>query len=265
MNDLYMKEGKQMVFLVGVPRSGTTWLQRMLSNHHKIATAQESHLFNQFISVMVEQWNNALHFKDGRGGVGIPAYFTQQQFWSSLSTYSYNVFSACEEFSNHDIFLEKTPDHLIHVSTINKVIPSAKFIYVTREPYGVIESLLAAGKQWGKAWAPKTTQQAIRLYKNYTKEGERQLSQICSDKKLIVSYEDMVKAPEVILKQTLSFLDLPHNATSIAALVEGKSELKRYGEFAIKNGSQVIEPKGFRRSKKEPLTFFQKLQINLAC
>ena len=33
----------RLVFLVGLPRSGTTWLQKLLGNHPQIGTAQESH------------------------------------------------------------------------------------------------------------------------------------------------------------------------------------------------------------------------------
>jgi hypothetical protein len=37
------------VFLVGCPRSGTTWVQRLLACHPGIATGQESNLFEMYI------------------------------------------------------------------------------------------------------------------------------------------------------------------------------------------------------------------------
>lgn len=37
--------GENIVFIVGSPRSGTTWLQRLLATHPQIKTGQESRIF----------------------------------------------------------------------------------------------------------------------------------------------------------------------------------------------------------------------------
>src|SRR5580693_4573293 len=50
--------GKKLAFIVGSPRSGTTWLQLLLSRSPAIATALETNLFTQFMRPMVEQWNH---------------------------------------------------------------------------------------------------------------------------------------------------------------------------------------------------------------
>ena len=48
---------KQIVFLVGGPRSGTTWLQLLLSRSPRIATANETHLFTGYTRSLFSAWN----------------------------------------------------------------------------------------------------------------------------------------------------------------------------------------------------------------
>src|SRR5215469_4920410 len=38
------------VLIVGCPRSGTSWLQRLLSQHPQVATTQETHLFSEYLA-----------------------------------------------------------------------------------------------------------------------------------------------------------------------------------------------------------------------
>ena len=71
---------KQLVFLVGCQRSGTTWLQKVLGGHPQIGTAQESHVFDQFIGPAMRFWDRVVGTDVGRGGVGLPAYLTRGEF-----------------------------------------------------------------------------------------------------------------------------------------------------------------------------------------
>src|SRR3954468_24306620 len=41
------------IFIVGVPRSGTTWLHQMLSVHPDVVTAGEAHVFCEGISTLL--------------------------------------------------------------------------------------------------------------------------------------------------------------------------------------------------------------------
>jgi hypothetical protein len=43
-------QGHNLVFLIGCPRSGTTWLQRLLASHPQVRTVQETFLFPRYIS-----------------------------------------------------------------------------------------------------------------------------------------------------------------------------------------------------------------------
>lgn len=65
--------GHNVVFLVGSPRSGTTWVQRLLASHPQIQTGQESHLFAAYIGPQLRAWragSDPLKWS-GRGAVGL--------------------------------------------------------------------------------------------------------------------------------------------------------------------------------------------------
>ena len=40
---------EDLLFIVGSPRSGTTWLQLLLAGHPEVATRGETHLFEHFV------------------------------------------------------------------------------------------------------------------------------------------------------------------------------------------------------------------------
>ncbi len=263
MYDIFSENNKQLVFLVGVPRSGTTWLQKLLHNHPSIGSAQESHLFNTLISPMITAWENALNFNDGRGGVGIPAYMTEQEFNQKTAEYIYNILNQSDDFRNNQLFIEKTPDHLIHIDNIKRLIPSAKFIFVQRNPLDVIESLLAASQTWGKDWAPNNVFKAIRLYRNYQRVGLKQLKALDPNSLFTTSYESMKNNIDSVLNDAFEFIGLDCNKELISELKSKETTLKKHGEFAKRSGGKVIEPAGFHRKKKAKLSFIQKLLINM--
>ncbi len=263
--DPFLLSGKQLIFLVGIPRSGTTWLQSMLAAHTAVGSAQESHLFNHYIGPLLQRWQENLQFDDGREGIGLPAYLTQQQFEHGLSQLVYHTLSQTDEFNNNTIFIEKTPDHLVHVDQIARLIPSSRFIYLQRNKYDVIESLLAAGNSWGQAWAPSNVVSAIRLVNSYQRRGLSALRHCPNGRVLRMSYERLRSNPRQELTRALQFIGAETNPEQVEALIHSHTPLKRYGEFAKRNGGLVKEPPEFRRKQKRKLSWLQRLLISLTC
>src|SRR5258708_16130926 len=64
--------GSDMVFVVGCPRSGTTWVQRLLATHPRIRTGQESDVFDQYIGPQLRAWEQELKPQaSGRGRLAL--------------------------------------------------------------------------------------------------------------------------------------------------------------------------------------------------
>ncbi len=257
------KDKPQLLFLVGPPRSGTTWLQSLLGNHPDIGTAQESHLFNHFLGPMVESWDHMLSFQDGRGGIGLPAYQTEVEFLTMLEGVVHSVLSRADEYHRYPIFLEKTPDHIRNMDHISRILPDAKIIYMIRSPADVIESMLSASASWGSNWAPGNIIKAIRQYSYFVSKGTRDYALANPETILLIRYEDLKKETETVLRQVLDFVGLDSSDAVRHTMLNTEFELKKYGEFAIKNGHKVVEPEGFARAKKGRLGLLQKLLVKL--
>jgi len=259
-----MNTENKLVFLLGPPRSGTTWLQGLLANHPDIGTAQESHLFNHFLQPMINTWNDLLQFDDGRGGIGLPAYLTEEEFMNTLRDTAQRIYSSVPEYHNHKIFLDKTPDHIRCIEDIRKVFPDAPIIVLLRNPADVIESLLSASKSWGKNWAPKSVVSAVRKYKYFfSTPGTGKL--ILEDPSLcVIRYENLKAEPENTLRTVFTYLNFAVDDQSLDRIINKTHSLRKYGEFALRSGRNVEEPTQFARVKKDKLTWLQRKVIAIS-
>src|SRR5579872_7450610 len=80
--------GANLLFVVGCPRSGTTWVQRLLATHPCIRTGQESDLFDLYVGPQLRTWQQELTAdSSGRGAVGLGCYFTDDEFRRTLKSY----------------------------------------------------------------------------------------------------------------------------------------------------------------------------------
>jgi hypothetical protein len=251
-----------MVFLVGLPRSGTTWLQKLLGNHPDIGTAQESHLFNHFLGSQINAWDHMIAFEDGRGGIGVPAYQKENEFLDMLHRQVREVLSKCDEYEKGSVFVEKTPDHIRHILDIQRVLPEARIVLMMREPADIIESMLSAGSGWGRHWAPGSIVSAIRLCYYFSRKAHADYKLADQSKIHVIRYEDLRQDSSSVLRSLLTFMKVDSSDASIEKMQSSKFELHRYGEFARIAGSTLVEePEGFARKKKGKLNFFQRLII----
>ena len=73
-------KGENIVFIVGAPRNGITWLQKLLSTHPQIKTGQESGLFDTNVGPQLKAWKRDMYPGSSGRPVGFPCYFTEKQF-----------------------------------------------------------------------------------------------------------------------------------------------------------------------------------------
>lgn len=141
----------KVVFLVGMPRSGTTWLQLLLSQSEQVATTNETHLFNQFTRSLFASW---VQLAKSSRETGLNHLMSEENFIVRVKAFTDGVLGLIgEKKPQASIILEKTPGHTWVWRDILKVYPDAFFIHLIRDPRAVVASLRAAGRDWGKTWA----------------------------------------------------------------------------------------------------------------
>jgi hypothetical protein len=145
-------QGKRLVFIVGAPRSGTTWLQLMLGASSKVATVNETHLFSSYLTSLLRSWESFKLIKVRANG--LHHFMTEQEFHGLIRTFAAHVMERILATKpDATVILEKTPNHMRYWREILATFPDACFLHLMRDPRAVVASLRAAQSGWASPWA----------------------------------------------------------------------------------------------------------------
>lgn len=145
----------QVVFLVGSPRSGTTWLQHLLGAHPRIATPQETNLVSRYVAPWLAAWDRQRPGPWNRHQ-GLGAILTHEEFLALVRSFVLEVYGAVlRRKPGATVVLDKNPDHALVLAEALAVLPEARVVHLLRDGRDVACSLAdAARREWGRAWAP---------------------------------------------------------------------------------------------------------------
>jgi hypothetical protein len=254
--------GERLVFVLGCPRSGTTWVQRLLSCHPRVRTGQESNLFIDSIGLQLRRWRRGLSLRE-RSGVGLACYFTEPEMLELLREFMLKLLQRMlAPLEDGEIFVEKTPDHALYLAEIIEMLPAGRIIHVIRDPRDVVASLIAASRGWASEslWAPRSARQGAKLWMKSVKTVQKTIENTQTKQVLEVRYEDLYDSPIPSLKRIAEFVGLEWTEEQMLAVVEanrfapgGKADqpsIPLSGQAALTFGPRVIDPEGFLRKGK---------------
>lgn len=270
-------QGDTMIFLVGCPRSGTTWLQRLLSCHPQVKTGQESHLFQSCLAPALRQWQEFEDLRMGRNA-GMGCYFTEQEFLSRLRAFMLSLIEPMVgPLQPGELFLEKSPSHALYLPEINKLLPRSRFIHLIRDPRDVAASLMSAAQSWGARWAPRKARKAGRLWTQYVTSACEAARTLPAEQYCELRYEELLRDTGGQLRRCSEFLGLKWDEADMRRAIEanqadqarasgGGTSIPLYGESAKKSGAVVKEPEGFVRKAQsggwvKELSLYERYQI----
>ncbi|MDX1406104.1 MAG: sulfotransferase [Woeseiaceae bacterium] len=197
--------GENLVFIFGPPRSGTTWVLRLLSEHPRVIAATETNLG---IDTKERATLETNIFNEDRP-------FTDAQIRRRFH---------CLSLQNSErVIVEKTPIHLLFADRIREVFPEAAFVLVDRDPRDIVHSLVCVGRDPNSWWkgAPDNVRDAIKLWRLYAKEAQRVRQQ---HSPFTVTYEELSRNPSEPLYKLLDALGLETEAVDqiVHAAADGK-------------------------------------------
>lgn len=200
------------IFVVGMPRSGTTLVSAMLSAHPKIAISPETHFLRRWLRDYAHldvrrpeafhhfwyDFSQSKHFSDlqldrdvtRQRILALPVHDFRHIFMTLLQSYAGSL--------GKTRWGEKTPMHELYIDQLLHWFPQAKIIYVLRDPRAVIASLLKV------PWATRTVEDyALRWRASVQNIGYRS-----TDARVyVVNYEKLVQAPQLELLQLCGFVE----------------------------------------------------------
>ncbi len=217
--------GKIPVFVLGLQRSGTTWLANMLFNHPDVAAVSAaehhgihesiffSHFANFFGSLDIKA-NRVQFLKNLQSSdYGILSQLPMEWFDSQSSVQSYSVFfrSLMDEVAERNsatYWLEKSPNHTLIADKIRTEFPDAWFIGVVRQDETLIASRLngygRTPPQGVKRWLDIVRACAVNsMNHRFLLQLEKR-----DDKTLIVHYEHLQICRQDTIRKILNFIGL---------------------------------------------------------
>jgi hypothetical protein len=227
-------------FIAGMARSGTTWLGRTLAAHPDVAVFGESSFFGRLYvppradgrygaeelervrAIQREQeWSATTGDASGclmrtraadyaalvdASFRGMQAPVTPAEAFRSLA-------SAIAESEGKPRALEKTPHHVHWLERIAASVPDARFVLLTRDPYGFMLSLEHLGdriddrrrRTLDRAWRHPLL--AALAWRGYMLSVERAVERY-GDRILVVDSRELRRRPNELLVSVQSFLGL---------------------------------------------------------
>jgi len=212
------------VFVVGHPRSGTTFLQLLISAHSNFSSGPETHLFQYILNPPVSDWKcSKLNLNDldiiFKRFAGKPSILFNDEFKKYLKEKALNG-ETSPAFFLHNImsyfakingdteakrWVEKTPKHLLYVPEILSMFPKAKVIILIRDPRGVVSSPKKFNSYKDKLLRQEFIIRKIARWNRFVELGTK--FQNCHNNIKSIYYEDIIKNPDETLKEIMNFID----------------------------------------------------------
>ena len=239
MTDLL--EGKRLVFLIGAPRSGTTWLQLMLASIPEVASANETHLFTNYMQSLFRGWDR---LRDSPRDVGLHHLLTEGQYLSSVRDFAAQPLAAIAATKPRArVILEKTPGHAFVWRDIAQIFPDALFLHLVRDPRAVIASLIAAKQEWESGdWIPNRIGSACEFWRQHVTSAAAARE---TGRYHEVRYEDL-REPAT-LRRIFSFLGIERSDAECSAIIASYTIDKLRKSEATAPWSLAREPRTFFR------------------
>jgi Flp pilus assembly protein TadD len=217
-------EGARPVFIIGLPRSGTTLLERVLGNHPDIGDAGE-------LTDLLRQLRYCADLDGDRiVDLALARKAETDVDWAELGRryLSHTQWRA----RGRDVYTDKLPPNFMQVAYIARALPQARILHMVRGPldtcFSNIKTLFAG------AYPPSHDQvQMAEHYRRYRTLMARWHAAF-PGRILDVRYDELVREPERVSAEVLDFIGLRP--------AEGMSRIEsRAGTVATPSSTQVRE------------------------
>jgi predicted Zn-dependent protease len=187
------------IFILGLPRSGSTLIEQILASHSQVEGTQE---LSDVQGIVLEMKEHQSDLDDPRYP-SVLAKLAPEQFRRMGERYMTDTraYRGDEPF-----FIDKMPNNFRHIGLIHLMMPNAKIIDVRREPmaccFSNLKQLFARGQEF-----TYSIEDIARYYRTYL-DLMRHWDAVLPGRVLRVCYEDVVEDLDGNVRRILDFCDL---------------------------------------------------------
>jgi hypothetical protein len=203
------------VFIVGCPRSGSTWTTFLLAQHPEVATFQHAKLFDYLVHM--QRWHhNKADFSfivqpDGSSSddanLKLGEVLPEDALLSLLRHVAEGILSAVGSIrEDASVVVDKTPENGHLADFILKLLPEAYFLHIERDPRSVFCSHRSASRSWARWEFPTQPVDGARFWQRDVEAAAAIAKK--TERYLAVRYEDLKDKGASELSRILQWLDL---------------------------------------------------------
>ncbi|WP_342555134.1 sulfotransferase [Paenibacillus sp. FSL R7-0652] len=216
-------QGNGLVFLLCIPRSGSSLSTVMLQNHSRIFATQEM----WFLMNLVD-----LSKADSRvyGGSSIIRQFYQAMvsedvFEKACRSFALEIYNGFLEGSGADFIVDKSPRYYYMLEWLDRLFPQSRRIHLQRNPLSTAASFKKVNRHTGEGFdllqslnSPKLDMKAVDLTLGLTRLNDYFAESHSFAYEL--KYEHLVMRPREELEKLCAFLDISY-----------EQGMEQYGQF----------------------------------
>ena len=217
------------IFIVGMHRSGTTLLERMLSGHSQVGDAGETSAFHAQLELAVDH------------GVptGLDAELAGRVLGADFDAIARGYASSARWLSRgHPFFTEKLPQNFLNLGFIAKAMPQARFLHLVRDPMDTCFSNLRTLFS-GAALYSYDQHELAGFFLQYQRMMAHWRS-VLPGRVLDISYRELVENPEIMAERVASHCGLDFEA--------GMVDIGR-STGSMTTPSATVARQGFRKDR----------------
>jgi sulfotransferase family protein len=213
----------QPIFLLSLPRSGSTLVQRVLASHEEVATTPEPWVLLPQVYAMRERGAYAEYVQVSAARAirefaqGLPG--GAADYDDELRAFVLRLYARAAP-SAPTYFLDKTPRYHLIVEELFRLFPDARFIFLWRNPLAVAASIV---ETWaGGRWA--VDRWRVDLFdgiENITTGFETHV-----DRAIAVRFEDLVSDPSTSWSPIFDHLGLAFDPALLSAFAKTRLEAR---------------------------------------
>ncbi|XP_025836284.1 protein-tyrosine sulfotransferase [Agrilus planipennis] len=194
-----------LIFIGGVPRSGTTLMRAMLDAHPQVRCGQETRVIPRLLQLRhhwIKSEKESLRLEQ--------AGITKPVLNSAIAAFVLEIIAKHGEPAPR--LCNKDPFTLKMGTYVMELFPNAKFLFMVRDGRATVHSIISR-KVTISGFDMTSYRQSMIKWNQAVEAMNNQCNELGKDRCLKVPYEQLVLHPREWMQKVLKFLDLPWNET----------------------------------------------------
>ncbi|HWA02943.1 MAG TPA: sulfotransferase [Rhizomicrobium sp.] len=227
------------IFIVGLPRSGSTLVEQILSSHSRIEGTMELPDLGNIVNEMIRKY-----LPDRR----YPEFLTDYD-GAALRRLGedYLARTRMQRVSGKPFFTDKMGNNFLHAGLIQLILPNARIIDARRHPLACCFSIYKQAFAPGAMYLAYDQTEIARYYRDYV-EMMAHYDSVSPGRIFRVIHEELVEDPDRVVRAMLDYLGLPFEESCLRFYETDRS-------VRTASSQQVRQP--IRKKKVEPWQHYE--------